>query len=131
MYRERAEAASSLRQSRAEAMQVSVPQALSPEGSAARALALAPQSSSLSLAAGIDDLVAALKTRRGIVDGGASEDGSASASGLAQLDCVDFMESCLNMSLLEQRTAMLSAMMPCSGLASSSFGPVGQATCIA
>ena len=79
--RERSDAAASLRQARADSTPVSMPKPLSPEGSLAGPLALVPQPSSLDLAAGIDDLVAALKPRRSNAEGGVSEDGSSSISG--------------------------------------------------
>ena len=79
--RERAEAALSLRQVRADFMQVSTPKSPSTEVSLVGPLALTPQPSSLSLTAGIDDLVAALKPRRGHVEGGLSETGLSTVSG--------------------------------------------------
>lgn len=80
-FRERADAVASLRQARAESMQVSTPKAASPEGSLAGPISLVPQPSSLDLAAGIGDLMAALKPRRSQAGGGASEDGSSAMSG--------------------------------------------------
>ncbi len=79
--RERADAVASLRQARAESMQVSMPKPAFPEGSLAGPLSLVPQPSSLDLAAGIDDLMAALKPRHSLAGGGATEDGSSAMSG--------------------------------------------------
>ena len=62
-------------------MQVSMPKPASPEGSLAGPLSLVPQPSSLDLAAGIDDLMAALKPRHSLAGGGASENGSSAMSG--------------------------------------------------
>ena len=62
-------------------MQVSMPKPASPEGSLAGPLSLVPQPSSLDLAAGITDLMAALKPRHSQAGGGASEDGSSAMSG--------------------------------------------------
>ena len=62
-------------------MQVSMPKPASPEGSLAGPLSLVPQPSSLDLAAGIDDLMAALKPRHSLAGGGGSEDGSSAMSG--------------------------------------------------
>ncbi|KAL0020086.1 hypothetical protein WJX79_009298 [Trebouxia sp. C0005] len=81
LTKERADAVASLRQARAESMQVSTPKAASPEGSLAGPISLVPQPSSLDLAAGIGDLMAALKPRRSQAGGGASEDGSSAMSG--------------------------------------------------
>ncbi len=79
--RERADAVAGLRQARAESMQVSMPKPASSEGFLAGPLSLVPQPSSLDLAAGIDDLMAALKPRHSQAGGGASEDGSSALSG--------------------------------------------------
>ena len=78
--RERAEAAAMKREPRPSALQA----AASPvsEGSRAGPWALVPHPSSLSLAAGIDELVAALKPRRS-TGGVAREDSSLSTSGTA------------------------------------------------
>ena len=62
-------------------MQVSMPKPASSEGFLAGPLSLVPQPSSLDLAAGIDDLMAALKPRHSQAGGGASEDGSSALSG--------------------------------------------------
>ena len=80
--RERSDAAASLRQAQADSMSLSMPKPPSPEGSLAGPLALVPQASGLDLAAGIDDLVAALKPRRSNAERGVSEDGSSSVSGV-------------------------------------------------
>ncbi|DBB14510.1 TPA: hypothetical protein ACH3X3_004792 [Trebouxia sp. C0006] len=81
LTKERADAVAGLRQARAESMQVSMPKPASSEGFLAGPCSLVPQPSSLDLAAGIDDLMAALKPRHSQAGGGASEDGSSALSG--------------------------------------------------
>ena len=102
-HRERSEAASSLRQAREESMQLGVYKPPTPEGSQAGPLALTPQPSSISLADGIDDLIAALKPRRSTAEGGTSEDGS-TPSGVAQVMC-----GCACACLLRQALPLLHA----------------------
>ncbi|DBA92530.1 TPA: hypothetical protein ACH3X1_002761 [Trebouxia sp. C0004] len=81
LTKERADAVASLRQARADCVQVSMPNSASPEGSLAGPLSLGPQPSSLDLAAGIDDLMAALKPCHSQAGGGATEDGSSAMLG--------------------------------------------------
>ena len=77
--RERAEAAASKRESSATALLPSL--SPPPESTSAGPLALISQPSSQSLAAGIDDLVAALKPRKAQQGGRENEDMAASVSG--------------------------------------------------
>lgn len=81
LFRERADAVTSLCQARAESMQVSMPKPAFPVGSLAGPLSLVPQPSSIDLAASIDNLMAALKPHPSQAGGGASEDGSSAMSG--------------------------------------------------
>ena len=85
-FRERADAAASLRQAKAEP---NTALSLLPQGQQSAQLALATMPAESALSASIDDLVAALKPRRGSAEGLVSEDSSTlSASKALTESCV-------------------------------------------